>query len=764
METLPLIDVSSEDDLLISASSNAVRDLPYPGLSENHDENKTVGAEEGDGPVKMSKQMEQVLELSESPERKRINSRKYNLRKSLAWDSAFFTSEGVLNPEELAIVNSTFGKAEASSLPGIPEDTRKSTESTSTLDGDPLVLENLEVELFENVRASIQKSLAKDENASNVVDSCKTKEYGELNAPFLGSSKTIEILSQNKKKPPFGVKRHVVTKKLSDHTSESPRIVRVATNRSADSKPSLKPPRVVSRATLPTAPNKSGFGQRNIQPRRSNGKPSLGNLINRQSVIVPHKIDGDSSFVTSNSVRSPKATSGSPLGKPVLSTTSCSSHGGSVSSSSDSTGKSPLETRKRVASRITKHSSPGSTAKKTPVKASKIKTMTSNASNLPIHPKSTFKFSANVSPNSSLDSVASESSSSPSVTMKPSILRDSLDTGSLTSSPALAGPESIIFHSSRLQKLSTGHPYVRSENSATILHSQCISKDSSEIRVISEPSIKDDSKRCTNSNSSAKSIKPSGLRRPTPKIGYFDAEKSLVRNVETFSLPGKLIRSTTGNGSTVGVNKLKPGKLHLIRPAAKNASTNFDPPRIQLTSLSSTHSTKPASPTCLQQPSKPSDLGGTIRMTENHDSCSDVSKDLPPCSSEESHSKVSKVANGVVDAAEFGQFSNPSAGEQASQEHSEFVTAFPFGNESMMSNGKDGDCIGKVKTYGQPSCGYIKESHMESDLHSVTTSIEKENLFPADKTDGRSIDLQAKDLKLPMIECIEERASALSLS
>lgn len=93
---------------------------------------------------------------------------------------------GVLNPEELAIVNSTFGKAEASSLPGIPEDTRKSTESTSTLDSDTSALEKIEVELFENVRASIQKSLGKDENASNVVDSCMTKEHGELSTPFLG--------------------------------------------------------------------------------------------------------------------------------------------------------------------------------------------------------------------------------------------------------------------------------------------------------------------------------------------------------------------------------------------------------------------------------------------------------------------------------------------------------------------------------------------------------------------------------------------------
>lgn len=65
-----------------------------------HAKNKCIqsipaDSDEGLIKLKMSKQMEKVLELSESPEQNQTKPGKYNLRKSLAWDSAFFTSEGM---------------------------------------------------------------------------------------------------------------------------------------------------------------------------------------------------------------------------------------------------------------------------------------------------------------------------------------------------------------------------------------------------------------------------------------------------------------------------------------------------------------------------------------------------------------------------------------------------------------------------------------------------------------------------------------------
>lgn len=54
-----------------------------------------VGSEESGNQVKINKQIEQALDLSESPEYNKTKTGKCNLRKSLAWDSAFFTSEGM---------------------------------------------------------------------------------------------------------------------------------------------------------------------------------------------------------------------------------------------------------------------------------------------------------------------------------------------------------------------------------------------------------------------------------------------------------------------------------------------------------------------------------------------------------------------------------------------------------------------------------------------------------------------------------------------
>jgi hypothetical protein len=73
----------------------------------------------------------------------------------------FYT--GVLNTEELAIINTTSSQTGKSSLAGIPEEVRRSGESTTTLDTDNWTLESLESELFDNVRASIQKTLGLSE-------------------------------------------------------------------------------------------------------------------------------------------------------------------------------------------------------------------------------------------------------------------------------------------------------------------------------------------------------------------------------------------------------------------------------------------------------------------------------------------------------------------------------------------------------------------------------------------------------------------------
>lgn len=73
---------------------------------------------------------------------------------------------GVLEPDELSSIIEGVEKGENHTLPGIQEEVHRSADSISTLESDCLTLESLEVDLFEDVRASIQKS-SKVSNAAN---------------------------------------------------------------------------------------------------------------------------------------------------------------------------------------------------------------------------------------------------------------------------------------------------------------------------------------------------------------------------------------------------------------------------------------------------------------------------------------------------------------------------------------------------------------------------------------------------------------------
>lgn len=71
--------------------------------------------------------------------------------------STFFIS-GFLDPEELSSMTAPVGRNEKRALPVISEDVQKSSDSISTLESEIMPLESIEGNLFEDVRASIQKS------------------------------------------------------------------------------------------------------------------------------------------------------------------------------------------------------------------------------------------------------------------------------------------------------------------------------------------------------------------------------------------------------------------------------------------------------------------------------------------------------------------------------------------------------------------------------------------------------------------------------
>uniref|UniRef100_A0A2N9FRI2 Uncharacterized protein n=1 Tax=Fagus sylvatica TaxID=28930 RepID=A0A2N9FRI2_FAGSY len=83
----------------------------------------------------------------------------YNLRKSLAWDRAFFTEEGVLNPSELSMISGSFSRVGGEMLSVISEEGRESLSGVSDGTRDTAGLQAIEENLFKELPTS---SLIKD--------------------------------------------------------------------------------------------------------------------------------------------------------------------------------------------------------------------------------------------------------------------------------------------------------------------------------------------------------------------------------------------------------------------------------------------------------------------------------------------------------------------------------------------------------------------------------------------------------------------------
>ncbi|GMJ11942.1 hypothetical protein HRI_004863400 [Hibiscus trionum] len=126
-------------------------------------------------------------------------------RRSLAWDVAFFTSAGVLNPEELSLVNNGYRKSETVThiLPEVEQEFLKSTESNSTLDSD-YSLSSLEIDLFDDMRTSMQKS---SKTSDLVNSSCKLQSQTGIPNPRF--SKRLDTTSTRVK--PFPASRRPKT-------------------------------------------------------------------------------------------------------------------------------------------------------------------------------------------------------------------------------------------------------------------------------------------------------------------------------------------------------------------------------------------------------------------------------------------------------------------------------------------------------------------------------------------------------------------------
>ncbi|KAG8374259.1 hypothetical protein BUALT_Bualt11G0113000 [Buddleja alternifolia] len=485
-------------------------------------DNELPGAVDAEKDVSIGLDINNRLpELHESmePERTQRN-RRYNLRKSLAWDSAFFTSAGVLDPEELSCMMTGLDKSEKKLLPGIEEDVTGSTESITTLGSDHLTLETHEDDdLFLDIRASIQRSSKK---ASNLKNSSSKTGAIEVDSKAISSLKKEDLSSQNKNpKPGFKKTGSLQTVRMSKCQPKQ-NIAKLGSGKAIkqDSGPSQmkstskigetnsilpKPPKAISKSisTSTTTLKRDSIGTGRIKVECGSSK--LGTTVSAKGVQPPKvsALSGVRRALPKPTVSSKSSFSGSSTTSKVQPLRSSTSSDSSSGISSGTPIKSSLMTARRnpVKSGNVGKAPVGSTSK-TPSRAA-LKNKPS-PSTLSAHLMST-QISQSVSPASSISEWSSASSSSSSMAYQRSnISRISLDASSCKSIDG--GIVHLDMRNHSADQTADGD-----ESKGVNLHGKIPKKSS------------------TQTGSLQATVKPSGLRMPSPKIGFFDGVKSSNR-------------------------------------------------------------------------------------------------------------------------------------------------------------------------------------------------------------------------------------------
>ncbi|KAK4349037.1 hypothetical protein RND71_031792 [Anisodus tanguticus] len=478
---LSLIDFSSENDNLIGNSSSP---LPSWGLEEYPSSGATNIEEEMDMACRGNND-EQFPQLHESKEPEKARRKgKVNLRKSLAWDSAFLTDAGVLDAEELS---SMIKGGDKQSLPMIEEDVRQSFDSISSLESDNLTLEHIEAELFGDIRASIQKVTipssgdvsAKTDNGAN------------------SSAKKVDLASKDTMKPKLAPKRIIGAQAGIPRTS-----VRGA--QAAKASASKKASRVLPKPTL------------------SMKQSSVGS---------------------------------SPAMK-IHATRSSSDSSGSTSSGKTAKSSIPVARRKVDSKPIAQ---PSASAKlKTPSKVALKSKLPSGNSAVSAYLMSS-KINSSISPASSISDWSSiTSSSSATINQRSSKLRTSFDTNSCRS--------------------------FDSDTSTLDLKNHSSDQTSDKLEIFPRESLN----QAGTVSRPASMMKPSGLRMPSPKMGYFDGVKAVrtpngTQSSSSAALPKNeaIICSPKGNSNSKAKSvkvplraTRKPETLKHVSPVSSSDKSN----------------------------------------------------------------------------------------------------------------------------------------------------------------------------------------------
>ncbi|XP_058095684.1 uncharacterized protein LOC131241059 isoform X2 [Magnolia sinica] len=755
--SLSLIDFSFEDDsLLIPTSSDRLRDRQSSGLSENCNSHGRIGgfevenALERDNIPNSSQEMEEAPALVPSEPSRIRRAGKCNLRKSLAWDSAFFTSEGILDPDELEVVSKTFKKSLAHALPGIQEDLRKSAESTSTLCSDASALESLEIELFEDIRASIQKSAYECGNASNVASSSSKAQQGEVDVPCTGLSQ-VEHSSRNRMKPiskPLSSsKSHGLSKQVLEKNSKEVLVrPRAGVARSGDWNSSLKPPKILPRVNPPSTatPTKKTLASSECIKIKNNTAKASGSGSNQKCVALSKKpVSGATPTVTPSSIPSPKSSSSgsSSSAKTLPSTPSSQNRSGSTKTlrnTADSRNANPSSTDSIM---------------KTPLRISRNKTGSRN-SNLSAYLMCTSKFLPSISPATSIDGSSSVSSSSTCTASQMSnSSKASLDISSTSSS---CGGDFLVRDATERP----AQPFIGRENSVAGFPSQCVEKASLGTGVLSHPAA-------SNAPRSVQNFRPSGLRMPSPKIGFFDAEKTAVRASNTgpqfnSGLRSGLLKNASGISNLDGAIKQRP-KLQYARPLTLNGSMKFNSQLIGPSHQASVSGMKPASTQQPQQPPNPSRVPSSTPRTKNHPRTVVAVQGSSLRTSGGSNHNTSELGAEVADKEKYDQTSDLKTGEHDDQNAIKMYEATETERQVHLRE------IEIISMKENERCCYVEANH-EFDVKNVDDSklIYNSGEHVQDKKDFK----QEKGIQAPLpvahldpaVEFVEANLTAKSLN
>ncbi|KAE8702573.1 hypothetical protein F3Y22_tig00110482pilonHSYRG00365 [Hibiscus syriacus] len=380
---------------------------------------------------------------------------------------------GVLNPEELSLVNNRKSETVTHILPGVEQEFWKSTESNSTLDSD-YSLSSLEIDLFDDMRASMEKS----SKSSNFVNSsCKLQSQTDTPNPHF--SKRLDTTSTRAK--PFSASRRPKsnadavgkTAKEAINPSKAQHGTRAGEHEPSSS---LK----LSKAYDEANPFSSGAAKRAS--------------ISANQMKVNYKIR--------------KALSGQNRSKKP-----CVGDRGTPS-------EEPSSSRSLIVSK---------------------------------------------------DLSGSVCGQSPSIVKPPSSLRRNNDSAS-SDSDAWTPTKTLTQHKSKL--IDTSQPTsLQSKPSASLLTSVgCWSYESSSYLNHVDASQCSDTENCSNDqlpSTFLREIKPSGLRLPSPKIGFFEVENS-----RELALNGVKFHSGLQNSS-----KTRSGTNHLYGTPNRERSSKLQSPR-----------------------------------------------------------------------------------------------------------------------------------------------------------------------------------------